>query len=116
MNVSQGSAKELKEQMHKPQNALMHQKTQTVVLEGVTPILTEIIRDGIEEGLFATPYPRECMEMLLLYGGTVFDDAADTSQDVREQRIRAFIFHTERLLGAESGSLTPYMLQMFGLR
>ena len=24
MNVSQGSAKELKEQMHKPQNALMH--------------------------------------------------------------------------------------------
>lgn len=116
MNVSQGSAKELKEQMHKPQNALMHQKTQTVVLEGVMPILTEIIRDGIEEGLFATPYPRECMEMLLLYGGTVFDDAADTSQDVREQRIRAFIFHTERLLGAESGSLTPYMLQMFGLR
>ncbi len=57
------------------------------------------------EGLFSTPYPRECMEMLLVYAGTVFDDIMDDAQEVQEQRIRAFIFHAERMLGAESGSL-----------
>ena len=113
MNVSQNGGKALVEQMHKPQNALMHQKSQAAVLKGVTPILTDVVQDGIREGLFSTPYPRECMEMLLVYAGTVFDDIMDDAQEVQEQRIRAFIFHAERMLGAESGSLEPDMLQMF---
>ena len=87
--------------MHKPQNALMHQKSQAAVLKGVTPVLTEVVQDGIREGLFSTPYPRECMEMLLVYAGTVFDDMMDDTQEVQEQRIRAFIFHAERMLGAD---------------
>ncbi len=33
--------------MHKPQNALMHQKSQAAVLKGVTPILTDVVQDGI---------------------------------------------------------------------
>lgn len=42
---------------------LMHQKMQKAVIRGVTPILTDIIREGIEEKLFATPYPYECVEI-----------------------------------------------------
>ena len=52
LNLSGGSGKEIMEHIHKPQNALMHQKIQKVILNGVTPILTGIIRDGIEQGLF----------------------------------------------------------------
>lgn len=50
LNVSQKGGQELKEQMHRPQNALMHQKTQMAVLNGVTPILTKLIREGAEAG------------------------------------------------------------------
>ena len=64
LNVSQKGGQELKEQMHRPQNALMHQKTQMAVLNGVTPILTKLIREGAEAGYFQTPYPRECVEMI----------------------------------------------------
>ena len=74
MNVSGGSSQEIMEHIHKPQNALMHQKIQKVIINGVTPILTGIIQEGIEHGLFSTPYPYECMEMVVTYANTVFDD------------------------------------------
>ena len=102
------------EHIHKPQNALMHQKIQKVIINGVTPILTGIIQEGIEHGLFSTPYPYECMEMVVTYANTVFDDEmVEMTNEERASRIQAFIFNGERLLGAESGSLTNIM-QMFG--
>jgi AcrR family transcriptional regulator len=114
MNISGGSGKEIMEHIHKPQNALMHQKIQKVIINGVTPILTGIIREGIEQGLFSTPFPYECMEMILAYTNTVFDDdMVKMTNEERASRIQAFVFNAERLLGAESGSLM-YVMQMFG--
>lgn len=114
LNISGGSGKEIMEHIHKPQNALMHQKIQKVMLSGVTPILTGIISEGIEQGLFSTPFPYECMEMVMAYTNTVFDDdMIKMTNAERASRIQAFIFNVERLLGAKSGSLM-YVMQMFG--
>lgn len=113
MNISQDGGKALVEQMHKPQNALMHQKTQQLTLTRLTPVLTVLIEEGIREGLFSTPYPAECMEMTMAYATTFFDDAMDMSKEERLQRIRAFIFNVERLLGAENSGLASCMLRMF---
>ncbi|MDR0268046.1 TetR/AcrR family transcriptional regulator [Paenibacillus sp.] len=116
LNVSGGGSEEIMEHIHKPQNALMHQKIQKVIINGVTPILTGIIREGIEKGLFNTPFPYECMEMVVTYANTVFDN--DMVQMTNEElviRMQAFIFNIERLLGVESGSLT-YIMKMFGGR
>lgn len=118
LNVSDGGGKELIKQMHKPQNALMHQKTQKATLQGVTPILTEIIGDGIRQGIFNTPFPYACMEMVMTYVNTVFDtdDMADMTGEEHTQRLQAFIFNIERLLGAESGTLIPTVMQIFSGR
>ena len=114
LNISGGSGKEIMEHIHKPQNALMHQKIQKVILSGITPILTGIIREGIGKGLFSTPFPYECMEMVMAYTNTVFDDdMVKMTSEERASRIHAFVFNVERLLGAESGSLM-YVMQMFG--
>ncbi|MFF2793619.1 TetR/AcrR family transcriptional regulator [Lysinibacillus xylanilyticus] len=114
LNISGGNRKEIIDHIHKPQNALMHQKIQKVIINGLPPILTEIIREGIEQGLFSTPYPYECMEMIVAYTNTVFDDdMVDLTVEERAARIPAFIFNVERLLGVESGSLM-YMMKMFG--
>ena len=117
LNISGGSSsKEIMEHIHKPQNALMHQKIQRVIINGVTPILTGIIREGIEEGLFSTPFPYECMEMVVTYANTVFDDdMVQMTNEERASRMQAFVFNTERLLGAQSGSLMQVM-KMFGDR
>lgn len=101
------SGKEVIEHIHRPQNALMHQKVQRTILNGLTPILASIIREGIEQDLFNTPYPYECVEMLVVYASTVFDgDMLDINQQEYESRSKALIFNVERLLGVKSGALS----------
>ncbi|MMZ63222.1 hypothetical protein D1872_254650 [compost metagenome] len=114
LNISGGSSQEIMEHIHKPQNALMHQKIQKLIIQGVPPILTGIIQEGIEQGMFSTPYPYECMEMVVIYANTVFDDDMVTmTNEERTSRMLAFICNVERLLGAEIGSLMSVM-EMFG--
>lgn len=101
------SGKEVIEHIHRPQNALMHQKVQRTILNGLTPILGSIIREGIEQNFFNTPYPYECVEMLVVYASTVFDgDMLDINQEEYESRSQALIFNMERLLGVKSGTLS----------
>ncbi|HWQ31033.1 MAG TPA: TetR/AcrR family transcriptional regulator [Negativicutes bacterium] len=114
LNISSGSSRGIMEHIHKPQNALMHQKIQKAIINGVTPILAEIIREGIDQGLFNTPFPYECMEMIMTYTNAVFDgDLIEMTNEERFSRVKAFIFNTERLLGAASGSLMDVM-RIFG--
>lgn len=115
LNISGGSSEEIMDHIHKPQNALMHQKIQKVIINGVPPILTGIILEGIEQGMFNTPIPYECMEMVVIYATTVFDDDMITmTNEERFSRMVAFIDNVERLLGAEKGSLME-TLKMFGV-
>ncbi len=101
------SGNEVLEHIHRPQNALMHQKVQKTILNGLPPILAGIIREGIEDNLFHTPYPYECVEMLVVYASTVFDgDMLDINQQGYASRVQALIFNVERLLGVESGTLS----------
>lgn len=114
MNLSGGSSEVIMDHIHKPQNALMHQKIQKVIINGVPPILTEIIREGIDQGMFNTPFPYECMEMVVVYANTIFDDDMVTmTNEEKGTRMLAFVCNVERLLGAESGSLMDAM-QIFG--
>lgn len=99
-----GTPSELTQQMHRPQNALMHQKTHSTMLAEIPPILMQIIEDGIKEGLFNTPYPYETLEMVVAHVNTVFDDYNKLTNEDLLKRIMAFIFNLERLFGAAPGS------------
>ena len=113
MNFNSGSSEEIMEHIHKPQNALMHQKIQKMIINGLTPILADIICEGIDQGVFNTPYPYECMEMVVTYANTIFDDdMVEMTNEQRFTRVQAFIFNVERLLDVERGSLMS-VIQMF---
>lgn len=116
LNISRGSGKEIIEHIHRPQNALMHLKIQKNIINNITPILTQIIQEGIELKLFSTPFPYECIEMIVTYVNTVFDgDIVELTEDKFISRINAFVFNVERLLGAERGSLMC-ITQMFDVK
>jgi len=116
LNLSGGSSEEIMEQIHRPQNALMHRKIQRMLIVGITPILAGVIRDGAEQGVFSTPFPYECMEMVVIYASTVLDDdVVPLTEEERAARIEAFVFNTERLLGADSGSLLSVMQTLAGV-
>ena len=103
------------EQVHRPQNALMHQKMQTTLLSGINPILTELVEEGIEQGICNTRYPESVVEMTILYANTAFDELniAGLSPEERERKISGFIYNLERLMGMAEGSLQEAIMEIF---
>jgi TetR/AcrR family transcriptional regulator, transcriptional repressor for nem operon len=95
-------------------NALMRQKQEVAAIKHITPMLAEIIRQGIAEGTFSTKYPDQFGSMLLgLSRG--FEDTvaelllADKPPPDALQRLEAalgaYSESMERVLGAPPGSL-----------
>lgn len=113
LNLDSDLGHEIMEQVHKPQNALMHQKMQEYLLDRVIPLLTDLVEEGMAQGICQTDYPAEAAEMLLLYSNTVFDDLVEYSDEERQKKIAAFIYHTERLLGMQKGSMWEAILPIF---
>lgn len=74
MDTEQPDGQKMMEQIHKPQNTLMHQKTKKILLQGIPSIMADIVRDGTLQGIFKTLYPLECMEMALCYLDVMLDD------------------------------------------
>lgn len=59
LNVDGNLGQEVMEQVHKPQNALLHQKMQDGLLVGINPLITSLIEEGIAQGICHTDYPAE---------------------------------------------------------
>lgn len=114
LNVSGGNlGHEILEQVHKPQNALMHQKMQERLLSGINPLITSLIEECITQGICQTDYPTEVAEMTLLYYNTVFDDLMEHSEEEKQRKIAALIYNLERLLKMEQGSMQDVISAFF---
>lgn len=113
LNIESDIAVEVMEQVHKPQNALMHQKMQEGLLKGIVPIISDLVREGIKEGIFATEYPEQTTEMLMIYSSVAFDTANAQTDDQMMARVKGFIYNIERLLNAAPGSMTESMMKIF---
>lgn len=113
LQVNNAVGHEIMSQVHKPQNALMHQKMQERMLTAVVPLVTSLLQEAREEGLCHTRYPEEVTEMTLLYASTVFDELSGLSEEKRQEKVLAFIYNLERLLQMPEGSLMETMIPIF---
>ena len=114
LNVSCGNFNhKILEQVHKPQNALMHQKIQAHLLSELTPLISTLIKEGIAQGIYQTDYPEEVAEMLFLYANTIFDDLTEHSEEEKQKKTAAFVFNLERLLKMEQGSIKTIVDSIF---
>ena len=112
-NVDTKTGDMILEQVHKPQNALMHAKMQEKLISQLIPLFMKIIDDGISQGLIQVDYPEETIQMLLMYSNSAFDDSIDYSEEEKKKMVMAFIGNTETLFHMEKGSLLNAMLPMF---
>ena len=72
----------------------------------LTPVLTEVITQGVSEGTFTTERPRDAIEVLLSASGILLDqDIMKPSPAELARRRESLIWACETLLGAEPGSL-----------
>jgi AcrR family transcriptional regulator len=96
-------------ELNKQGNALMHQKTLSRLVLALAPVLASVVEEGIAQGFFSAPYPRESVEFLLAAALTLFDDAFfEQTPQFLASRVPAFIAAMERILGAEPGSLAGF--------
>ena len=84
----------------RPENTVMHARVKQKLVETVVPLLTEAVEEGVTEGVFSCDDIPERVRMLLVVSNETFDEGRFTDRDVA-----VFIDLTEKLLGAEPGTM-----------
>ena len=84
----------------KPENIIMHEKIKRKLVETVVPLLSQVVEEGIREGIFHCDNIPERVKMLLIVSNETFDDREFTENDVT-----VFVDMTEKLLGAKPGTM-----------
>ena len=113
LNVDNELGHMVMEQVHRPQNALMHQKLELMLLGRVNRLITRITEDGIRQGIMHTDYPAEAVEMLMTYSYTAFDSLNQYSEEEEQRKVMGFVYHAERILGMKAGALKEAMRPIF---
>lgn len=113
LNVDNELGHMVMEQVHRPQNALMHQKLEHMLLGRVNRLITRITEDGIRQGIMHTDYPAEAVEMLMTYSYTAFDSLNQYSEEEEQRKVMGFVYHAERILGMKAGALKEAMRPIF---
>lgn len=86
--------------INRPENVLMHNKLNRRIIDVVVPLLSKVIEEGVNEGIFDCDNIAERVRMILIISNTLFEDA-----DFTERDIDVFIDLTEKLLGARKGTM-----------
>lgn len=101
----EGPQEDLLEELHEAENAQMHQKSLVQMILKLTPIMTKVIEQGINEGLFQTDYPKEAVEFILTAPSFLFDRGLfQWTEEEFKVKVEAFVDMIERILGAKKGS------------
>ncbi|MDR2970638.1 MAG: TetR/AcrR family transcriptional regulator, partial [Bacteroidales bacterium] len=88
--------------LHEHDNSKMHEKSIIQSITHLSPCLAKVFREGIEAGVFNTPFPLESAEILLAAVMVLFDDGFfQWTEKERAVKIAAFLNVVERTVGAE---------------
>ncbi|KNY25783.1 TetR/AcrR family transcriptional regulator [Pseudobacteroides cellulosolvens] len=97
----------LAKHFHNDDNMVMHQKVSKKYVELMTPVISEVVRQGVIEKSFDTEYPYEVTQTLLMWAGMLHINIKFPLEysEVLEKRIMAIEDFVERLLGAKKGTM-----------
>lgn len=102
MNISEEEEQGI-EELHKPGNALLHQKVLNQMVTSLAPILAEVISEGIEKKIWKCEYPLGYMEIFLAAALTLTDEGIFEVDEKAQQNIMiALISLLEKMLEVES--------------
>ena len=86
--------------LNQKQNIIMHEKINRRIVEEAVPLLSEVVSEGIVQGMFACDHIEERVRMILIMSQHLFDNGSFSEGD-----IEVFIDMVEKTLGAQSGIL-----------
>lgn len=111
MNMSNFSGgRQMLDYLNQPQNALFHEKSNRMIVERTSPMLGRVIRQGVEEGIWQTDFPDEAAEIMLIIVSDYLDSRyLSAGGEEFQARFAAFLYHAEKMLGAQPGSFARFM-------
>ena len=83
------------------ENIVMREKVNRRIVEEAVPLLTEVVKEGISQGIFECTNIEERVRMLLIISQHIFDDGIFTDRDVE-----VYIDVVEKTLGAKGGTMS----------
>lgn len=94
------------EEMHRMENALMHQKSLTTIVTLTVPVLAAVIEEGNRSGVFCCDYPKEYMQIFMASAVTLLDDGIFGFSPEQQRGIfKALIFTLGKMLGFDKQAL-----------
>jgi AcrR family transcriptional regulator len=103
-------ASEVIENLHQLKNVDLHQKMIVETTLQYAPVLGNVIKQGINEGVFKTDYPDEVMEFIIVGMQFIFDPGIfKWTKKQFAQRVNALIEMMENILNVEKGSFSYIM-------
>ena len=87
--------------LERKENIVMHDKIGKKIVEVAVPILSDIVREGIAQGIFACTNVEERVKMLLIMSQNMFDYGAYSNKD-----IEVYVDMLENSLGAKEGIMS----------
>lgn len=83
------------------ENIILHEKLNKRLIEEAVPLLSEVVREGNRAGVFECEQIEERVKMILIICSRLFDE-----DDFTENEVTAFIDVTEKILGAQPGTMS----------
>jgi len=87
--------------LHTKENIVMHDKVNRRIVEEAVPLLTEVVKEGISQGIVNCTNIEERVRMLLIMSQHMFDDGIFTCRDVE-----VYVDMVEKALGAKTGTMS----------
>ena len=87
--------------LERKENIVMHDKIGKKIVEVAVPILSDIVREGIAQGIFACTNVEERVKMLLIMSQNMFDYGAYSNKG-----IEVYVDMLEKSLGAKEGTMS----------
>lgn len=111
-----GILRETVEVIYRDENAIIRMKINRKAVEDFSPVLAEIIAQGMEEGVFDVEYPEHTAEMIMHFANAMAEmqwgpflrlgkDASARESILRG--VKLYLGAIERILGAPAGSVFP---------
>jgi AcrR family transcriptional regulator len=91
--------------LHNENNVKLHLKMKTAMIKEFVPIITDVVRQGVQEDVFHTDFPQEITEFLLVGLHFMLDPSFFSwTYDQFLTKLDAIVEIYEKLLGAPKGS------------
>ena len=86
--------------LERSENIVMHEKINSRLLKAIVPILAEVVKEGVTQGIFDCNYIEERVKLIVIISQRMFDSDSFTERD-----IAVFIDMVEKTLGAKTGTM-----------